>query len=437
MTTEKRSVEARLRDALHSAAREAPLPRDFAASVAGNLAERPPTRSGIPRFALPAAAVAGVLVVALLASALQRPEGPGPGVGGEWGPLAVVAPSAGQMDALAVGTLHISPDCVVLEEAENQMTMLVWPADRTSWDAATRSITFVTFAGQRVTLADGDTVTFGGGGDSTDESGISGEAWRNGMEWIAPPADGCPLESRWSVGDVVTPTDGEGQAWPTVPEQLPAAVSSAPGARLTCGGEHSFPASALEAPTGAEDESGPEYDALRAAFTFFGAEFPEADQLSWRVVDLDDTGALFLARAADTAPAWLKVEVGDEDGTWKPLGMGQCDPVVVLSSEFGPATWALDPDFPAPDAGTTELHVLVWERACSSGRPTTGRMSAPVVEYAPDTVTITIGVRPVGGDQDCQGPPGTPAIVTLPQPLGDRMLLDGGRHPPAEPSPAF
>jgi hypothetical protein len=209
MSTEKRPVEARLRDALHAAAREAPLPPDFATSVADTLPEGPPAQNAMRRFALPAAAAAaGVLVVVLLASALQRPEGPAPGAEGEWGPLAVVASSGGD-EALAVGTLHISSDCVVLEEAGNQMTVLVWPADRTNWDAATRNITFVNLDGQRVTLADGDRVTFVGGGDSTEESGLSGEAWRNGMEWIAPPADGCPLESRWSVGEVVT---GEGAA---------------------------------------------------------------------------------------------------------------------------------------------------------------------------------------------------------------------------------
>jgi hypothetical protein len=109
----------------------------------------------------------------------------------------------------------------------------------------------------------------------------------------------------------------------------------------------------------------------------------------------------------------------------------------VLAPEFGTATWALDPAFPAPTPGSTALHILVWERACSSGRPTTGRMSAPVIAYGPTTVTITIGVRPLTGLQQCPGPPGTPAVVGLAEPLGGRTLLDGGRVPAAPPSPAF
>lgn len=103
------------------------------------------------------------------------------------------------------------------------------------------------------------------------------------------------------------------------------------------------------------------------------------------------------------------------------------------SSEFGPATWALDPAFPSPDLTARELHVLVWERACSSGKSTTGRMSEPLIVVGPGHMTITIGVRPLAGDQECPGAPGTPLVVLLPEPLGSRILLDGGYVPPAPP----
>jgi hypothetical protein len=109
-----------------------------------------------------------------------------------------------------------------------------------------------------------------------------------------------------------------------------------------------------------------------------------------------------------------------------------------LSPEFGRATWALDRAFPTPKAGSSELHILVWEQACSSGTPSTGRMSAPVIQYADTTVTITIGVRPLSGAQDCQGiTRGTPDLVQLSEPLGTRTLLDGGHVPPAPPTPMF
>lgn len=108
-----------------------------------------------------------------------------------------------------------------------------------------------------------------------------------------------------------------------------------------------------------------------------------------------------------------------------------------VPSGFGPAVWALDPAYPMPGPASTTLHVLVWELACSSGRPTTGRMSAPAVTSTATTVTITIGVRRFSGFLTCPGVPGTPAILTLPQSLGERALLDGGRTPVSPPSPEF
>jgi hypothetical protein len=64
-------------------------------------------------------------------------------------------------------------------------------------------------------------------------------------------------------------------------------------------------------------------------------------------------------------------------------------------------------------------------------------MSAPVIEYAERTLTITIGVRPLEGPQTCPLGQGTPAIITLPQPLGARTLLDGYRYPAVEPVAPF
>lgn len=226
--------------------------------------------------------------------------------------------------------------------------------------------------------------------------------------------------------------------WPVAPERLPPALDAASDARLTCGfPDRTFPASALDNPTGAENESGPLYDALRKGFAMFDFE-QDLSRLGWLLVQQDPRGALFLARSDAPPPAWWYVLV-TADGGYLPAGVGQCNLNVQISTDFGPAYWAIDPDYPGPNAATTELHILVWEVACNGGSPVTGRMSAPVVEYAPDTVTITIGVRPLTGTGviTCPLGPGTPAIVTLPQPLGDRTFLDGYVSPPVPPSPPF
>ena len=197
----------------------------------------------------------------------------------------------------------------------------------------------------------------------------------------------------------------------------------------------------MDATTGAESASGPAFDALRAAFIEFAQGFPRASGWSWRLAGQDDSGAIFLARTeALGPPGWVSVEVATDAGGWRPTSMGQCAPFVILSPEFGPASWALDPASDPPTAATTELHILVWERACSGGAPATGRISAPVVVYAATTVTITVGVRPrvvpAGAALTCEMPPGTPAVLQLSEPLGQRTLLDGGEAPPVPPSPA-
>ncbi len=226
--------------------------------------------------------------------------------------------------------------------------------------------------------------------------------------------------------------------WPVLPEVLPDPTSGSDTAMLTCGGR-AFPADGLDAPDGAETASGPEFDALRAALTKFADAFPAAPGWTWRLAGRDDTGAVFLSQTlALGPPGWVSIEVSRDAFGWKPLTMGQCEPHVVLSAEFGPATWGLDPAFPMPDAKQSEFHILVWERSCSGGVPTTGRMSAPVVQYSADAVTVTIGVRPVKVEPGilvtCPGPPGTPAILRLSEPLGTRTLLDGGVTPPAPPT---
>jgi hypothetical protein len=208
-------------------------------------------------------------------------------------------------------------------------------------------------------------------------------------------------------------------------------------AQFTCGGERTFPASALEGPGGAEKESGAVYDALRAAFEVFPDVVQGAAELEWILVDQDDRAALFVGRTKDPPPDWIATEVGSDTGAGplRPLNKGDCNLRVVISDEYGPATWAIDPAFATPGPNSTEVHLLVWEVACSGGSATTGRISPAVIDYTETTVSITIGVRPLDGFQGCPLPPGTPVVVTLTEPLDSRTLLDGGHFPPAAPSP--
>jgi hypothetical protein len=220
------------------------------------------------------------------------------------------------------------------------------------------------------------------------------------------------------------------------PEPLPSAMSGAEET-LTCGGM-TFPRSALDAPTGAQHRAGPEYDALRAVLAQFAAEFPGSGTWPWQLVAEDPTEATFLARTdAVGTPGWVSVEATHDSSGWHMRTIGQCNLSVLVAPDLGPARWALDPAYPAPDPASTELHVLVWELQCNGGSPLTGRIGPPVIDYAATTVTLTLGVRSLGGVQTCPGSRGTPAMVRLSERLGPRTLLDGGTVPAAAPSPMF
>ncbi|MDP9225021.1 MAG: hypothetical protein M3P18_14475 [Actinomycetota bacterium] len=112
------------------------------------------------------------------------------------------------------------------------------------------------------------------------------------------------------------------------------------------------------------------------------------------------------------------------------LALGACSGIP--TGESGPATWTHDP---AAEIGpdTTEFTAWVTERACAGGQSSADRITGPDTQVSAEAIVVTFGVRPLTGAQDCQGNPPTPVIVRLPEPLGARMLLDGGREPPQEP----
>lgn len=117
----------------------------------------------------------------------------------DWGPLVVVPPQPGADTARTEGKLRVTDRCVFLSTRGGDV-LLLWPADRTTWDAHARTITFSNNDGSTVIAGDGTTVVLGGSGDSKQESGTTTEVWMERVPWVARPAPACPVESRWWVG---------------------------------------------------------------------------------------------------------------------------------------------------------------------------------------------------------------------------------------------
>jgi hypothetical protein len=137
------------------------------------------------------------IVAPLTSPSIAAPTGSASTVA--WGPLAVVPPQDGADTARTEGILRITEACVFLEAAGGPV-VLVWPADRTAWNADARTVGFTNFDGSRVSVADGIPVVVGGSGGSAEEDGVTVDAWLARTPWVARPADACPLDSWWAVG---------------------------------------------------------------------------------------------------------------------------------------------------------------------------------------------------------------------------------------------
>jgi hypothetical protein len=192
---------------------------------------------------------------------------------------------------------------------------------------------------------------------------------------------------------------------------------------LYCGNEFAFDFEALGR-TGAELLQGSEYDALRdSTVTVPTREVGRRDGAVAFLLDNPDPGPW----NADYRP-YLYVVVRQVGGTWVSGGGGGCLPKALSPPRVWAATWTLDPAFDAPGRTTDDLHLLVSELECSSGRSATGRIGPAFVITDRHEVHVQLLVQRLPGGQDCSAAPSTPARLRLPEPLGDRALRDSNAH---------
>lgn len=210
----------------------------------------------------------------------------------------------------------------------------------------------------------------------------------------------------------------------------PAAGAGDPRAavlNVTCGGP-AFPAAILREVGDAELAAGPEAAALRELL-----EGPEAQDLlprsGWTLAVRQDELVVFVAPSPPgSEPPVVQVTLELADGEWRPAGFGQCWPQADVGPDLGLASFRVAPHEEL-SAETREVDVLVTELACNSGQDARGRVVRPAVILAEDTVTVVFAVVPRGGAQECPSNPETPVLLELPEPLGERRLLDGSSVP--------
>jgi hypothetical protein len=191
----------------------------------------------------------------------------------------------------------------------------------------------------------------------------------------------------------------------------------------------SFNANALTGEPGAEQAADPAAQALRDFLAGpNGTDLPAND---WKELLRNKSTVLYGQDDPSGEAGLLVVARAQLDNSkWVVQDYGQCRPRTWYANAYGlAADWKLSKKVAA---SATSFRILVTERACAGGKNASGRMAKPRIVSTKTTVTITIGVKPLEGAQDCPGNPATPLTVTLTEPLGNRTLFDGGPYPAVE-----
>lgn len=228
---------------------------------------------------------------------------------------------------------------------------------------------------------------------------------------------------------------GSGAPGSGTPETSPAA----PGGpalgeiRYSCDGPPGFLPALLDEPPVAELENHPSAAALRASIEEVGPDIDMLPRSGYWLVHRDDDSAEYLARRVGDPP-FVHVGFQSDGGSWSISGWGDCRPRIVLDG-LSQTTWILDPAAGLPGPEATTFTALVTETECTGGQAMGARLLPPSITYGGDSVLVVFAARPLDlGMATCPSNPPSRVVVELGEPLGERMLLDAGVFPPADPA---
>jgi len=168
-------------------------------------------------------------------------------------------------------------------------------------------------------------------------------------------------------------------------------------------------------------------DGLLAAIEPFlsSEEGPHWPQEGWQLLHRTAEQATLVARSNGTlAYMFLDREVDAWKWGGSSLSGSRCDLQYAIPAGLNTVGWRLDPAVSEPGPLTTELHVLLTERECVSGQAIGDRLVGPQVVMTDTEVRLAFAAeRPPGDAHTCQGNPETSYVVELPEPLGEREII--------------
>jgi hypothetical protein len=201
---------------------------------------------------------------------------------------------------------------------------------------------------------------------------------------------------------------------------------------VTCGHGSGFSTDVLDGPADAEAADDPASEALRRHLAEPGIEIDSLPDTGWREVSRTGSSVMWIAEDPQAEGSWIQVTGTNDGGEWRVTGWGGCGMTPDVGPGLGIANFRVAPHEQLT-ADTVEIDVLVTERACNSGEDARGRIVEPAIVAGADSVTVVFAVRPrLGVGQTCPSNPETPFLLVLPEPLGDRTLVDGSAVPPRD-----
>jgi hypothetical protein len=169
-----------------------------------------------------------------------------------------------------------------------------------------------------------------------------------------------------------------------------------------------------------------------------GPSLPELDPAQklagWRELAATEDEILY---AKGRPPQLLTVSVRrNRSGKWLVIGVSNSRPLRASRQGIRASSWRLDPDFElSPEQ--QEVHLLVTEQTQATGVPAADRLLAPDLYLGADELVLRMYVKSLEGYTGRTRRYETAVTVQLPEPLGERTVIDGALYePPGAPSPA-
>jgi hypothetical protein len=192
---------------------------------------------------------------------------------------------------------------------------------------------------------------------------------------------------------------------------------------VSCPSGPSFQLSALDKVTPVADVDPEMVEAIQPFLEGEEGQFWPQD--GWVLLDQSPELAL-LAHAGEEGISFMTLDRVGGEWTWSGAsGAGPCPLQFTVPQGLNTVVWRGDPAAP-PEPQSTELEILMTERECVSGQEIGDRLIGPQVVMTETKVFIAFATEPPPGDVfTCQGNPETPYTILLPEPLGDRQLMEG------------